>query len=145
MTDTLTRDRRSEVMAAIKGKDTTPEMIVRRLLHRRGYRYALHRKDLPGSPDLVFPGRRCIVFVHGCFWHQHAARRCKARPPKSRLDYWAPKLQRNVERDKRSRRRLAHLGWRVLVVWECDTQDQVKLEAKLRLFLDTDCARMRSS
>lgn len=123
-------------MAAIKGKDTGPEMLVRRMLHRGGYRYRLHRRDLPGRPDIVFPGRRAVVFVHGCFWHQHKAKECRARPPKSNLDYWLPKLQRNVERDAKNMEALAAAGWRVLVVWECEVRDKEALSRKLIEFLD---------
>lgn len=137
MTDTFTRERRSEIMASIRGKDTSPEMVVRRLTHQLGYRYRLHRKDLPGKPDLVFASKRAVIFVHGCFWHQHAVEHCKARPPKSRLDYWLPKLQRNVNRDAKNRERLTELGWRVYVVWECETKDQAALASRLRKFLDS--------
>ncbi len=109
-------------MRANKSRDTAPEMQVRRMLHRIGYRFRLHRKDLPGCPDLVFPGRRAAIQVHGCFWHQHPG--CAhARVPKSRQDYWVPKLTRNMERDRDNGRRLAGMGWRVLVLWECELGD----------------------
>ena len=135
MTDHLAPERRSQNMAAIRGKDTAPEMAVRRLAHRLGYRFRLHRKDLLGKPDLVFPSRKAVIFVHGCFWHQHPAEQCKARPPKSKLDYWLPKLQRNVERDQRNRDQLINSGWRVLVIWECETKHKDSLEAQLTAFL----------
>lgn len=133
--DTFTRHRRSEIMAAIRSKDTNPEISVRTIAHRLGYRFRLHRTDLPGKPDLVFSGRRAVIFVHGCFWHQHAAADCKARLPKSRLGYWLPKLQRNVTRDLKNRRALTTLGWRVLVIWECETRNSTATERRVRRFL----------
>lgn len=120
MTDTLDPVDRSARMARIRGKDSKPELVVRSLVHNMGFRYRLHRKDLPGTPDLVFGGRRKVIFVHGCFWHRHADPECRlARLPKSRLDFWGPKLERNVERDAENSRRLQLLGWRELVIWEC--------------------------
>jgi len=126
---------RSRVMRAVKGRDTGLEMIVRRLAHGMGYRYRLHRKDLPGKPDLVFPGRRKVIFVHGCFWHQHDCPR-GARAPKSSRDYWIPKLERNKQRDAENEARLRELGWVVLVIWECETKDRDALGARIRAFLD---------
>ena len=111
-----------------------PEMAVRRLIHRLGYRYRLHRRDLPGTPDLVFGSRRAVVFVHGCFWHQHDCR--DGRVPSSNRDYWEPKLARNVERDARVRGELEALGWRLLVVWECEAKDEMALTERLVTFLD---------
>lgn len=111
---------RSARMALIRAKDTKPELRVRRALHAAGLRYRLHRRDLPGCPDLVFSRWRTIVLVHGCFWHQHANARCKlARMPKSRLEFWLPKLKGNRRRDQRVKRQLRQLGWRVVEVWEC--------------------------
>ena len=105
-------------MRLIRSKDTRPEVLVRRLLAAHGYRYRLHRKDLPGKPDLVFPGRRKVILVHGCFWHQHGG--CiDGRAPKSNSDYWRPKLLRNRSRDIRAKRALSRLGWKYLVLWEC--------------------------
>lgn len=123
-------------MRAVKSKDTAPEMIVRRLVHRLGYRYRLHRKGLPGKPDLVFAGRRKIIFVHGCFWHGHDCKR-GARPPKENTDYWGPKIHKNVERDARNQVELCELGWDVLTVWECETKaaDRTALEQRLTEFL----------
>lgn len=121
-------------MQAVKTKDTTPELIVRRLLHAEGYRFRLHRKDLPGTPDIVLPGRRKAIFVHGCFWHAHGC--AKGRAPKSKLDYWAPKLAQNVERDARKVRELEAAGWRVLTVWGCETGDRDALRAELRRFVE---------
>ncbi|TCO70263.1 T/G mismatch-specific endonuclease [Rhodovulum euryhalinum] len=115
---------------------TKPEMVVRRLVHRMGYRYRLHRKDLPGKPDLVFGPRRKVILVHGCFWHQHDHPECKiARAPKSRLEYWQPKLERNVARDRANREALELNGWQVLEVWECQIRDTEALEARIRDFL----------
>lgn len=119
--DKLTPERRSENMRRIKSKDTKPELAVRRLVHRLGYRFRLHRRDLPGSPDLVFAGRRKVIFVHGCFWHQHPDPACRdARPPRSNNSYWGPKLARTIERDAASEEELRKQGWDVLTVWECD-------------------------
>jgi DNA mismatch endonuclease (patch repair protein) len=116
--DIWSKAKRSEVMSRIKGRDTKPELIVRSLLHRAGVRFSLRRKDLPGRPDIVLPKYRAIVFVHGCFWHRHKG--CKvASMPKSRKTFWQAKFKGNVARDKRNRRDLERLGWRVLVVWEC--------------------------
>lgn len=125
---------RSRIMRAVKARDTGPERVVRRLLHRLGYRYRLHRVDLPGTPDLVFPGRRRVVFVHGCFWHGHACAR-GARAPKRNASYWSAKIARNVARDAEAQARLAALGWKALVVWECGLKDREALEARLRAFL----------
>lgn len=139
MTDTVTPKRRSEIMSNIRGKGMKPEMIVRRLVHAMGYRYRLHRTDLPGKPDLVFPKRRKVIFVHGCFWHQHADQACRiSRSPQSNQDYWLPKLKRNVERDAEHQDRLAKLGWHTLVVWECETTDMELLKEKIGNFLQED-------
>ncbi|MBS0207890.1 MAG: DNA mismatch endonuclease Vsr [Planctomycetes bacterium] len=124
MTDTFTKAERSRIMAAVKSKDTTPELIVRRLVHSLGYRYRLHVGALPGTPDLVFPRLRKIINVSGCFWHLHGCRWC--RVPSSRRGYWAAKLQRNADRDRRVRRALRRAGWDVLVVWECQTRAVVR-------------------
>ena len=113
-----------------------PELEVRRLVHSLGYRYRLHRKDLPGKPDLVFGPTRKIIFVHGCFWHGHADRICPdGHTPRSNQDYWVPKLMRNKERDAENIRALTAAGWRVLIVWECETKDKKQLTRKLRKFL----------
>lgn len=127
-----------KVMRANKGKDTKPEMIVRRLAHGMGYRYRLHRKGLPGKPDLVFESRRKVIFVHGCFWHHHPDPGCKiARLPKSRLDFWLPKLDANRVRDDRDEKALENLGWRVLTVWECELKDKERVCDVIRSFLDS--------
>lgn len=127
-----------KVMRANKGKDTKPEMLVRRLAHGMGYRYRLHRGDLPGKPDLVFGSRRKVIFVHGCFWHHHPDPGCKiARLPKSRLDFWLPKLDANRVRDDRDEKALENLGWRVLTVWECELKNQERVCNAIRSFLDS--------
>ncbi|MBK8184055.1 MAG: DNA mismatch endonuclease Vsr [Candidatus Competibacteraceae bacterium] len=138
-TDTLTPSARSERMGRIRNRDTGPEMRVRRLAHGMGYRYRLYRADLPGKPDLVFPSRRKIIFVHGCFWHRHPDAGCTlARLPKSRLDFWRPKLEGNRARDLENQKKLIENGWRVLVVWECELRDAGRLERTLRGFLDDE-------
>ena len=132
--DTRTPEQRRRNMQAVKGKDTKPEWMVRRLLHSMGYRYRLHRKGLPGRPDITFIGRKKAIFVHGCFWHGHYCPR--GGLPKSRLDYWQPKLEKNVDRDRTKLQQLESLGWRSLVVWECELSDLNVLTARLRAFLD---------
>ena len=134
--DHLSPADRSKNMAAIKAHSTAPELAVRHLAHILGYRFRLRRRDLPGKPDLVFPSRRAVIFVHGCFWHQHSSVRCKARLPKSNLEYWEPKLSRNLQRDKKNQRALRRLGWRVLIVWECHVGDQAALSRRLVRFLE---------
>ncbi|TAU43901.1 DNA mismatch endonuclease Vsr (plasmid) [Rhizobium ruizarguesonis] len=133
----MTDSRRSAIMRAVKSKDTAPEMIVRRLVHSLGFRYRLHRKDLPGKPDLIFPARRKVIFVHGCFWHGHDCSR-GARKPKSNADYWHAKIARNVERDGRNNEALQKAGWDVMTVWECDTKvaDREGLAVRLDAFLN---------
>jgi DNA mismatch endonuclease (patch repair protein) len=131
--DNRTPESRSALMSRIGGKDTAPELLVRRFLHSAGYRFRLHRSDLPGTPDIVLPSRRKIIFVNGCFWHAH---RCRiGRPPKSRPEFWVPKLERNRARDERIKRALRKLGWSVLTVWQCQTRSQARLEARLLSFL----------
>lgn len=122
-------------MSRIRSKDTSPEMIVRRLVHSMGYRYRLHSPNLPGKPDLVLARLKCIVDVRGCFWHQHDG--CvDSHIPKSRIEYWQPKLQRNRERDQTNLQLLRSLGWRVLVLWECEVTDSKRLAARLKKFLE---------
>ncbi|AYO02853.1 DNA mismatch endonuclease Vsr [Pseudomonas sp. LTGT-11-2Z] len=122
-------------MRAVKRAHTKPEIIVRQALHALGLRFRLHRRDLPGSPDIVLPRLRTVVFVHGCFWHRHPACRY-ATTPKSRQEYWLPKFEANVERDARKEAQLRELGWRVVVIWECETKSLEALEARLRLEFD---------
>lgn len=120
--DIVSRERRSAMMAAIASRNTMPELAVRRAAHRLGLRFRLHRRDLPGSPDLVFPGRRTALFVHGCYWHRHNG--CKyAYTPKSNVEFWLNKLQTNVARDIRTKQELEDGGWNVVVIWECETKD----------------------
>ena len=132
-----TDPQRSAIMRAVKQKHTGPEMIVRRLLFSLGLRYRLHRRNLPGSPDVVFASRKVAVFVHGCFWHRHA--RCKrTTTPKANAEFWEEKFQRNVARDQNNEAKLKELGWRVLVVWECETRDLEKLTRRIAGFFQLD-------
>lgn len=132
--DNLSPSRRSENMRAIRAKNTTPEMVVRRLVYSLGFRYRLHGAHLPGKPDLVFSGLKKVIFIHGCFWHSHA--RCKeAHVPKTRQDYWAPKLNRNKTRDVENRRKLRVMGWDVLVLWECQLAQVARTTARIMEFL----------
>ena len=135
--DKLTAAQRSDLMSRIRSRDTTPEMCVRRLVHRMGYRYRLHAKELPGRPDLVFRPRRKVIFVHGCFWHQHpgCSRNRMPRSPERR-DYWQGKLNGNARRDQRNEAALREMGWRILVIWECETRHLDRLAQRVRTFLD---------
>lgn len=122
MTDTFEAEKRSQIMALVKSRNTKPEIIVRQLVHQLGFRFQLKTYPLPGNPDIVLPRYKIAIFVHGCFWHQH--QECRGRRiPKSRLDYWQPKLQRNVERDKGNLQQLKASGWKAIVVWECSLKD----------------------
>lgn len=135
MVDSVSPARRSEIMGRVRSRDTVPEMLVRRLTHALGYRYRLHGKDLPGKPDLVFRFRRKVIFVHGCFWHRHPG--CAlARLPKSREDFWLPKLEANRQRDLKTENALQVKGWTVLTIWECELGDIDKLKNKIKEFLD---------
>lgn len=137
MADTVTRGRRSEIMSNIRAKGMTPEMAVRRITHAMGYRYRLHREDLPGKPDLVFPRRRKIMFIHGCFWHQHADPAFKlARRPRSNQDYWLPKLERNAARDAEQHASLTAAGRDVFVLWECEIIAGAGIANWIREFLE---------
>ena len=134
--DTLTPRERSERMSRVRCKDTGPELIVRRMLHGMGYRYRLHCRQLPGGPDLCFPSRRLVIFVHGCFWHRHDEKLCKlTRLPKSRIEFWRLKLEGNRIRDNRRQVALHELGWSVLLVWECELGYKEQLRNKLTSFL----------
>lgn len=134
--DNISPEARGRQMARVRAKDTRPEMAVRRLVFGMGYRYRLHDARLPGTPDLVFAGRGKVMFVHGCFWHRHE--NCElARLPKSRLDFWLPKLEGNQTRDRVNQRLLRKSGWRILVVWECELRDMPKLTRKIRRFLES--------
>ena len=133
--DTLTPDQRSRLMSRIRSRDTTPELVVRSMLHRMGYRFRLHRKDLPGKPDVVLPRHRKVVLVHGCFWHGHG---CKLGPvPKSNQGYWSPKIAGNRARDARNAVALAELGWQVLELWECQILDLEGTEQRIKEFMLT--------
>ncbi len=135
MTDIFSKAKRSEVMARIRSRDTNPEKAVRSLLHGMGYRFRLHRRDLPGTPDIVLPRYRTVVFVHGCFWHSHKG--CKyAYQPKSRTEFWKRKLQLNVERDQIVESELTEAGWNVGIIWECELTDVARVKEKLALILD---------
>ena len=133
--DVFTAAECSAVMAKVKGRDTGPELRVRKLLTRLGLRYRLHRRDLPGSPDVAFPSRKVALFVHGCFWHGHACAR-GARKPKTNADYWSAKIARNAARDAWAQAALAAEGWRSLTVWECELKDEAALSARLSAELE---------
>jgi DNA mismatch endonuclease (patch repair protein) len=134
--DIVTREKRSAMMRAVAQKNTAPELILRKALHAHGYRYRLHGKNLPGRPDIVFPGRRAAIFVHGCFWHGHDCR--AGRRPGTRRDYWhywLPKIEENITRDARKVAALRDLGWRALTVWECELRDMDRIMPSIRTFL----------
>lgn len=133
MTDTRTPEQRRRIMQSVKTKDTGPETAIRRSLFALGYRFRLHRKDLPGSPDIVFPGRRKAIFVHGCYWHGHDCSKGKAS--KSRTEYWGPKIDANRARDERNLKELAALGWETYVVWQCELKDMDEVVTRLGNFL----------
>jgi DNA mismatch endonuclease (patch repair protein) len=134
--DNLTIAQRRYCMSRIRSKDTKPEMVVRSICHRLGFRFRLHCSALPGSPDLVFRRLQSVIDVRGCFWHAHSCRR-HLPPVVSRVEYWQAKFERNVRRDRKNRRALRELGWSVLVIWECETRDADRLEARIRAFLTT--------
>ena len=131
--DKFSPETRSKVMAAVRQRDTAPEMFVRRMLHGMGYRYRLHRRDLPGSPDLVFPSRKKVVFVHGCFWHGHTCHR--GALPKTRIEFWRTKIHNNKKRDVRILARLQKIGWQAITVWQCELADRATLKHRLVRFL----------
>jgi len=136
MTDSLTPAKRSWNMSRIQGKNTKPELIVRSYLHRLGYRFRLHRKGLPGKPDIILPKHNLVIFVHGCYWHRH--KNCKlAYTPKSNQEFWLKKFSDNVQNDVKVKKQLHKLGWRLAVIWECETENMKKLERKLhQIFKD---------
>ncbi len=137
--DTLTKQERSERMRRIRGKDTSPERQVRSILHRMGYRFRLHAKDLPGRPDIVLPRFRTVIQVHGCFWHRH--RGCKvATTPKSNTAFWQAKFEANVARDRRNAARLRRQGWSVITVWECQVRDEDRVARRLASCLEANGA-----
>lgn len=138
MTNHISIKGRSRIMRAIRSKNTKPELFVRKLLFSNGYRYRLHRADLPGNPDIVFIGRRKVIFVHGCFWHQHDDPKCRiSQKPQSNKDYWLPKLERNRKRDQDAQEKLKNMGWSVLVLWECQICSKVSIIKRLKAFLDS--------
>lgn len=138
MVDTLDIAERSKRMALVKNKNTKPEMLVRSMVYGLGYRYRLHDKQIPGKPDLVFKSRKKVIFIHGCYWHRHE--KCKlARLPKSRLDFWLPKLESNKIRDQKNQKLLRDMGWKFLVIWECEIGNQDKLKEKITNFLSPIC------
>lgn len=134
MTDIFGPEKRSEIMSHIGGRDTKPELVVRRIAHGLGFRFRLYRKDLPGCPDIVFPRHKAVIMVHGCFWHRHP--NCKyAYNPKSRVEFWEKKFRDNVSRDRRNEVALSELGWRTLVIWECETKDPAAVAARIVSYL----------
>lgn len=136
MVDTLSIKARSERMARVRGKHTKPERLVRQLARRLGYSHGMHGSALPGKPDLVFTTRKKVIFIHGCFWHRHPSTKCAlARLPKSRLDFWVPKLTENRNRDIRIQRRLRKLGWRYMTIWECQLRNEMRIAERLKRFL----------
>lgn len=134
MADVFSKQKRSEIMSHIKGRDTKPERIVRSLLHRMGYRFRLHAAGLPGKPDIVLTRHRKIIFVNGCFWHRHETCR-KKKPPKTNAEFWSEKIAKTCERDRLTRERLSVDGWQILTIWECETSDLATLETKLSTFM----------
>ena len=132
--DSLTSTQRSERMSRVRARDTKPEWIVRKMVHAMGFRYRLHVAGLPGTPDIVFRGKHKIIFVHGCFWHRHG--KCKnTRWPKSRLEFWKPKLEANKARDAANNRALRRLGWEVLIIWECQLKKPAKIAERIARFM----------
>jgi DNA mismatch endonuclease (patch repair protein) len=137
MTDVFSKEKRSWLMSRVKGRDTKPEILVRSFVHRMGFRFRIHGRHLPGNPDIVLPRHGKVIFVHGCFWHGH--RRClRSKRPTTHKGFWNKKLDQNIERDGRFQRTLRRMGWRVLVVWECETRKEEKLIRKLERFLIDD-------
>jgi DNA mismatch endonuclease (patch repair protein) len=135
--DSLSPQERSDIMARVRSKNSRPELAVRKIVFGLGYRYRLHARELPGCPDLIFTPRRKVIFVHGCFWHRHP--NCAlARMPKSRLEFWVPKLEGNRERDDRNKKTLVREGWKVLTIWECELDKPERLRKIIRRFLDAE-------
>jgi DNA mismatch endonuclease, patch repair protein len=134
MSEKFTKAERSRIMAAVKSRDTTPELIVRRLVHRLGYRFRLNRRDLPGTPDIVFPALRKIINVHGCFWHLHSCKHGRIAPVRN-AGYWAAKRAGNLQRDRNVGRQLRRMGWSVLTLWECEIRHVERLEGRIATFL----------
>lgn len=137
MIDVFSKEKRHEIMASIKGRNTKPEKIVRSMLHRMGFRFSLHRTDLPGKPDIVLPRHHKIILVNGCFWHGHKGCK-KATIPRTNTEFWTTKIENNRSRDRRVIRQLRRLGWLVLVIWQCEISKPGRLLAKLERFMNTD-------
>ncbi|MBY0475380.1 MAG: very short patch repair endonuclease [Nitrosomonas sp.] len=135
MLDTITKEKRSEIMSKVRSKNTSPELAVRKLVFSLGYRYRLHAKNLPGKPDLVFSGRKKVIFVHGCFWHGHDCTRGSA--PATNKEFWLPKLEKNKVRDAETFRLLNSMSWSVLVIWQCQMKDEDDLKTTIINFLNT--------
>ncbi len=134
MANRVSEEKRSWIMSRVKGRDTNPERLVRSLLHRMGYRFRVHRKDLPGTPDIVLPRYRKIIFVHGCFWHQHPG--CpKSKRPASNREFWDRKFENTITRDQRNIAQLKELGWDTLIIWQCETRDRESLRIKINRYL----------
>lgn len=132
--DTLTRSQRKFCMSQNKGKDTSPEISVRRLVYSLGFRYRLHRRDLPGCPDMVFPGKKKVIFINGCYWHRHNCKKGRSMP-QTRKNFWQSKFKKTILRDKRNLKKLRLLGYKIIVIWECQIRNSEKLSAKLIKFL----------
>ena len=134
MTDVFSKEKRSWIMSRVRGRDTKPEIVVRSFVHRMGFRFRIHRRDLPGNPDIVLPRHGKVIFVHGCFWHGH--KRCqRSKRPTTNKGFWNKKLDENIERDKRFQRKLRLMGWKVLVLWQCEVRKPEKMLRKLERFL----------
>lgn len=137
MTDVFSQEKRSRIMSSVKSKDTKPEIVVRKLLHSMGYRFRLHREDLPGTPDIVLPKYKKVIFVHGCFWHGHEG--CpRAKLPKTNMEFWGVKITKNMTRDAEAMKILSRTGWKSLVIWTCEIKDLEQLTKKIRDFLSND-------
>ena len=133
--DVFTKEKRSQIMSKIKGKDTKPEIVVRSLLHQMGYRFRLHRRDLPGNPDIVLPKHKKVIFVHGCFWHGH--KDCpRAKRPSTNKKFWNEKLSKSIKRDTFNQKKLKKMGWLTLIIWQCEMKDSKNLQSKLESFLN---------
>lgn len=133
MTDHVSKEKRSNIMKKVRGKNTSPELLVRKIIYSLGYRYRLHGKDLPGKPDIVFRWRKKVIFIHGCFWHAHGCK--KGQPPKSNLPYWIPKLQENKIRDQDNIKSISAMGWSALIIWQCEIKSKDELIDKINSFL----------
>jgi DNA mismatch endonuclease (patch repair protein) len=134
MTDHVSQAKRSMIMRSVRAKHSSPELAVRKIIFALGYRYRLHGANLPGKPDIVFPGKKKVIFIHGCFWHAHGCP--KGKPPKSNLSFWLPKFEKNKTRDTENVNSIISLGWKPLVIWQCEIKNKDVLIEKIRVFLD---------